>query len=134
MRASAACQITLQRAGWWRAGIAALTLVALMALTAWVVQSPPATSPRLMMAAGAAACIVAASSLWRVARGTLRWDGQRWSLDDIPGTLNVAIDLGPWMLLRYRAEGDGARPCWLPLQRRGLEAQWHALRCAVHAS
>jgi hypothetical protein len=25
------------------------------------------------------------------------------------------------------------RATWLPVQRRGIERQWHALRCSVHS-
>jgi hypothetical protein len=36
------------------------------------------------------------------------------------------------MLLRFTPDAP-ARMTWLPVQRRGLEAQWHALRCAVYS-
>jgi hypothetical protein len=51
------------------------------------------------------------------------------------GELQVAIDLGAWMLLHFVPD-VGHRACsvsWLPVQRRGLESQWHALRCAVYS-
>jgi hypothetical protein len=50
----------------------------------------------------------------------------------MPGNVAVVIDLGPWMLLRFTADAP-PRTTWLPVQRRGLEAQWHALRCAVYS-
>jgi hypothetical protein len=55
----------------------------------------------------------------------------------------VAIDLGGWLLLRFyaepvrRAAGDAMRrgrtPAWIAVQRRGLEADWHAIRCTVYS-
>ena len=33
-----------------------------------------------------------------------------------------------------RLEKEGCRVTWLPVQRRGLESQWHALRCAVYSA
>jgi hypothetical protein len=68
----------------------------------------------------------------------LRWDGQAWYLGDatsdaVPGELGVMLDLGAWMLLRFKPLPSG-KVVWLPVQRRGLEAEWHALRCAVYAS
>ena len=74
---------------------------------------------------------------------SLRWDEQRWHLgpadsvghEPVAGTLAVALDLGSWMLLRFQADASGRRAAvaWLPAQRRGLESQWHALRCAVYS-
>ncbi|MBA3596093.1 MAG: hypothetical protein H0W40_01750 [Methylibium sp.] len=72
----------------------------------------------------------------------MRWDGERWWLAlpagsaEMAGDLTVAMDLGAWLLLQFRAEPDTvARPHrrWLPLQRAGLQAHWHALRCALYS-
>ena len=66
----------------------------------------------------------------------LHWDTQRWHLGneargDVPlaGRLVVAMDLGGWMLLYFVADDAPAlrRGTWLPVQRRGHEAAWHAL-------
>ncbi|MDB5818794.1 MAG: hypothetical protein JWQ11_2434 [Rhizobacter sp.] len=75
----------------------------------------------------------------------------------LQGELMVVMDLGSWMLLRFdrplfepnlaaaAASTDvnshpqwlGIRPkttrLWLPLQRAGLERQWHGLRCALYS-
>ncbi len=47
----------------------------------------------------------------------------------------VAVDLGSFLLLTLAGTGDGERRSrrWLPVQRRGLENDWHALRCAVYS-
>jgi hypothetical protein len=36
------------------------------------------------------------------------------------------------MLLNFTPDA-AARTSWLPVQRLGLETQWHALRCAVYS-
>ena len=49
--------------------------------------------------------------------------------------MTVAIDLGSFLLLSLVGADAGACRSgrWLPVQRRGLELQWHALRCAVYS-
>jgi hypothetical protein len=74
----------------------------------------------------------------------LRWDGQGWTLEPAasagnepwPGEVTVCIDLGTWLLLRFRHRSTGRWPkvTWLPAQRRGQPAQWHALRCALYST
>ena len=51
------------------------------------------------------------------------------------GPLAVALDLGSFLLLtmtRAGARGPQARR-WIPVQRHGLDGDWHALRCAVYS-
>jgi len=85
-----------------------------------------------LVVAVALTMLACAVSLWRVPAQSLHWDGQVWQLDGVPGELTAAIDIGPWMLLKFTPEMPG-RTSWLPVQRRGLETQWHALRCAVYS-
>ncbi len=134
MRASPACQVSLRRFGAWRIAVIALSVAGLAAMAGWLVGRDPQASAGLSMLIAAAALpmLGCAVSLWRVPAQSLRWDGQVWQLDAAPGELRVAIDLGPWMLLRFSPEGQ-RRSHWLPVQRLGLEAQWHALRCAVYS-
>lgn len=73
----------------------------------------------------------------------LRCDSQSWYLCEPsrraqevgPAQLQVLIDAGPWLLLKFMPEGRPSwlSACWLPVQRRGMEDQWHALRCAVYS-
>ena len=145
MRASPAFQVTLRRFGVWSAAVAGLAASGALAAGGWWTARASSTDPVLI------ASLVVAGVLWvalalalaRVQQATLRWDGQHWHLGRavasdaaaLAGELGVAIDLGPWMLLRFRPLAPGRRraPTWLPVQRRGLEAQWHALRCAVYS-
>ena len=145
MRAAPALQVSLQRFGVWRGAVWGLAALAFITLAAWVITHERPHEPLIevgvwVSAALAAAAIAAlAASTARMPPLDLRWDGRAWHLgpvrgDRVPGDLSVAIDLGAWMLLRFTASVP-ARPrvVWLPLQRWGIESQWHALRCAVYS-
>ena len=145
MRAAPAFQVSLLRFGWWRAAVLLLGLLGAAALLSWWISREAAHGwpASAIVAAGAVAIFGGSIRLGRVRATSLRWDGRCWHLgaldaaadDATPGTLQVMIDLGPWMLLRFDpAVGAGRlRATWLPVQRRGLEPQWHALRCAVYS-
>jgi len=145
MRASPAFQVVLDRFGVWRALVRVAALMGAGVMAAWLVSQPPS------MPAVVRACVVIAALalLWlgasaaRVPPVSVRWDGQLWHLgppesaghEPDNGDLRVVLDLGPWMLLRFEpAESTWRVPAtWLPAQRRGLEPQWHALRCSVYS-
>jgi len=122
-------------------------------LLAWLATRSEPTPP-LGLAAwiGALLAVPAlAASLMRVPAVTLRWDGQQWwlarltrssraaaaaQIEAVAGEVEVALDFGAWMLLRFRPASGVHREGsarWLPVQRRGLESHWHALRCAVYS-
>jgi len=73
----------------------------------------------------------------------LRWDGAGWWLkpdrpgvDEVPGELTIALDLGAVLLLRFAGAAGpqgGGHGVWLPLQRGTVEGDWHALRCALYS-
>ena len=134
MRASPACQVELQRFGVWRAALAVLLLAGAISFTSWLAFRAELLPAPLMAIATAlvVSLAVLAAPLWRIGPRRLRWDGQFWQLDGTTGRLDAALDLGPWMLLRFTADGSTTLT-WLPVQRRGLAAQWHALRCAVYS-
>ena len=148
MRTAPALQVALTRFGIWRAAVLVLTLLGTLTLTGWLAGHEGWGGA----AKGAAMALIAALlwalglSLMRLPARRLNWDGQRWALLDtaaggtepIAGEISVAIDLGPWMLLRFRPSASSAwwpsmQSTWLPVQRRGIEPQWHALRCAVYS-
>ncbi len=141
MRAAPALRLTLNSFGTWHSLLLGLALLALACLTAWAVLRPVPLSAWGWTAvlAGAAFCLLAAGSLRRRSVG-LAWDGQAWQLGEADaaqdawtrGELSVRLDLGRWMLLRFAPSGGGpGSVAWLPVQRRGMEREWHALRCAV---
>ena len=145
MRAAPAFQVSLQRFGVWRVGVWGLAALAVITLAAWVITHERPHEPLIEVGAwvsaalSAAAIVALAASTARTPPLDLHWDGRAWQLgpvigDRVPGDLSVAIDLGAWMLLRFTATVP-ARPrvVWLPVQRWGIESQWHALRCAVYS-
>ncbi|HEX6705382.1 MAG TPA: hypothetical protein VF169_11530 [Albitalea sp.] len=141
MRASPAFQIDIQRYGAWRAVVGVLLLLAAASALAWAL-ADDGTRPRPIVLAGGALAttlICAGTGLMRMRAVRLRWDSQRWLLgapQGSPGNLGIALDLGSWMLLKFEHDlmPPGRRVSWLPVQRRGLEAHWHALRCAVYCA
>lgn len=148
MRALPAFQVTLSRFGVWRACVWALAAGAVLVLAAWVHSRPTPAGLGLHLLVVAVIGLVLALAGWlvRVPATTLRWDGQAWwlaratAVESSParrGELLIAIDLGSWMLLRFTPDAMGRRPwavIWLPAHRRGLEPEWHGLRCTLHAA
>jgi hypothetical protein len=143
LAASPSFEITVGRFGVWFTAAGGLVAGAAAALVAWWLQRSDAQPVPVLAVGVALACLGVALHGVRAVRPTrLHWDGQRWSAappDGVatPVELNVAIDLGVWLLLRLRRGGDqprwSGRTMWLPVQRRGHEAHWHALRCAVYS-
>ena len=136
---------TIEHFGVWRTGIGIAVGLGAATLITWLLTfpSPLPVAGVAGLTAGAAAL---AGAIW-LAGSTrpmrLQWDGQTWRAgasaldpaDAPPAELTVAADLGGWMLLRLAIEAtaDRRRTVWLPAQRRGHEAHWHALRCAVYS-
>ena len=145
MRASPAFQISLHRFGIWRGAVYTLASIGMAALAAWLIAHAPAIDAVLVLGLAVTVAVLAwlVLSLTRLPALGLRWDGRQWHLGApeapadaaVPGNLTVAIDLGTWMLLRFEPAASAGRVAqsWIPVQRRGIESQWHALRCAVHS-
>jgi hypothetical protein len=141
MHAPAEFQLTVSRFGAWRGGLAVSGLVVWGSALAWWMTTE---RPLLSVAAGflLLACGAATASLHSLAvlpGFMLRWDGGQWHLGQAagapsPGSLQVAIDGGRWLLLRFVPDAAAHRPAavrWLPVQRSGLEHEWHLLRSTL---
>ena len=145
MRAAPAVHVAVTRFGLWRAAWGMSTVLGALTIAAWWPGQPDITlAIRVFGWVGVAAILVSAALQARaIDPFELHWTGQVWVLtrgqsrlpSPMTGDLTVAIDLGPWMLLRFRAAAAPrwARPLWLPVQRRGVEPLWHALRCALNS-
>ncbi len=145
MQAASAVQVTVQRFGVWNTALGLVSATALSAVATWLVtrhDELPGWSGVLLMASVLVGVLGAVDLLrrWPI---RLLWDTQRWQVTD-PGLgtgsidvceLRVVLDLGGWMLLKFRCDAPRRtlRRGWIPVQRRGLESHWHALRCAVYA-
>ena len=142
MRAAPPCQVSLNRFGAWRLGVLFVASLAVAVLLAWLIahERPIGTAVAIVVMAASTAFAVLGWRLARCKAVELRWDGLAWHLgpstdDALPGDVSIAFDLGPWMLLRFlpTARSAPVGVVWLPVQRHGLEAQWHALRCAIYS-
>jgi hypothetical protein len=136
--------VALRRFDAWRWALAAVAGAALAALVAWAATSLAAApagaeAPILGTAIGLGiGAVVTALSLARVEAGVLACRDGSWTFAPdrspqapVAGELAVALDLGSFLLLTLA--GSGRRRRWLPVQRLGLEHDWHALRCAVYS-
>jgi hypothetical protein len=144
MPASPSFSIVLAHFGVWRVAVGALATVSAGSVLAWVGLAAVLDAKTVMAAASTGLVVaLAASAAWPATPTLLRWDGRRWQVGTAGATgvepsaadLSVAIDLGPWMLLRLRPDSAPRwrTTVWLPAQRLGHEAHWHAFRCAVYS-
>ena len=136
----------MTRFGVWRAGVLVVIGAACAVLVAWLVSRDEFTLVwvQVLICAAAVLLLCLGATLLRIAPVSLRWDGREWHLGpaasagDEPwhGSLAVAVDLGPWLLLRFEHDTPSRRRriSWLPVQRAGLSDRWHALRCAVYCA
>lgn len=136
-------EASVRRFGVWEAGVWAVATSAVGSVAAWAVSTSAAQSADgALLDFGVAALlglvtVASAASLVRVGGGTLSCRAGQWTFAPDAsaarsGTVEVALDLGSFLLLRLR--DARRRSLWLPVQRRGLEHEWHALRCAVYSS
>ena len=142
MRENVFFELRLRRFGVWRLAVWSVAGAAILAMAAWAagMWDAQAQFGRALVAAIAGGLalgtIAVASSVARAQAGTLACAAGAWSYASdaglrCSGKLEVAMDLGTFLLLRLVDERQ--RSAWLPVQRRGLEAQWHVFRCAVYS-
>ena len=145
MRGSPSCVVVIRRFGLWRLVVGIVAASAIGTLCAWLALAPWGQLAAARVAVGLAgiSTLALAVSLFRMPSGTLRWSGSTWTFSDlapspatpVAGDVDVAIDLGPFLLLRFASpDARGRRKVrWLAVQRRGLEREWHSFRCAVYS-
>jgi hypothetical protein len=141
MRESVFFELRLRRFGVWQGAVWLVAGAAIAAVAAWALTMfDSEQSGRALVIAVAAglslATIALAISLVLVEGGLLTGSEGVWTfLSDTgarrTGTLEVSMDLGAFVLLRLVERQRTI--AWLPVQRRGVETQWHALRCAVYS-
>ncbi len=141
MRGAPPVEIRVRRQGPWRAFVVALVVLTSVSIGLWLASAEVGAAVKGVLAAATLALGAAALSTTAPFDLRLRWTGSSWALSPggtpapqpVAGVLTVAIDLGRWMLLRFVDESPRTRTTWIPVQRAGIEGDWHALRCAVHA-
>lgn len=118
----------------WRAVRALLPALAAAACVAWALQW--AESDGLAAAGSAGVAGVAVALLgWRVAgrrAAELAWDGAQWSVDGVPGRLDLMLELPAWLLVRLRPAAGGAAR-WVAVSAAEAGAAETLLRAALHA-
>jgi hypothetical protein len=121
----------------WRGVQASLHALVAAALVAWVAghMGFGAAMQAFAAAAGAAPAAVVAWLAAAPQARSLAWDGEQWRLGpaDHPGTVEVMIDLGGWLLLRHRSTDAAAAPAWLAVSATAGGGAMHGLRAALHA-
>jgi hypothetical protein len=132
MRAAPPVQATILSHGAWRTGIAATWALAASACTAWALG-------KAGWAGGWPAALAVFAAVGLLARrrvatdaGVLAWDGDAWSFRGRPGEVDLMIDLGTWMLLRFAPARPGLR-AWLAVSTTCAGPAWHGLRAAVYS-
>ena len=119
----------------WRAVCASLAAAAAAAMAAWVAGHlgtplPWTLGASLVAAAtGALLCIRVAGPLQPA---HVSWDGQHWAVDEVPGDLQVMLDIDRWLLLRSQPH-DGAAVRWLAISCARGAGDWPALRTALYS-
>jgi len=146
MRAAPPIRVKVERFDAWNALLAGLGALVLLVAGAWWGSDHAGLALWCEWLVGCftVASVVGLGACFRRLPVYLRWDARHWycasqgdtDQEDGPWRVRAPIDLGGFMLLRLESQDDSnpMTPRWLPVQRRGLPTDWHALRCAVHCS
>jgi len=145
MQAASAVQVTVRSFGVWNALLGVISGTTFAVVMAWLVKhhDVPLDGVSMSLILFLLMCLLGTIDLVRRQPFVLRWDAQRWHVTD-PSRgavevellgLSVVLDLGSWMLLRTHSDLPlyRLRSGWIPVQRHGMEAHWHSLRCALYA-
>ena len=134
----AAPPVSVEAAGGraWRVVCTLVPALAAAAALAWALgHAAPQISAGVFAIAAASVALVVAVLAWRRHSPhsvSLRWDGQCWAADGSAGRLDVAMDLGAWLLLRLHP-ADGARPRWIAVSATEAGLALHGLRAALYS-
>jgi len=134
MRAAPPVSVHARGGSGWRALRALAPTLAAAVCSAWALQWAglgDAAAVGIAAAAGAAVALLA----WHATDGrasTLAWDGAQWSVDGVPGRLDLMIELPAWLLVRLRPAAGGAAR-WVAVTAAEAGAAETLLRAALHA-
>ena len=142
MRSAPAFELDL-RPGWAERAVCGLLGAATAgALAAWLGSHLAAdTVQRPSLLAGIiAAALVGGALAWALTPrrvGRIAWHDGRWTLQLVgkssqEGSLQPMLDLGSWLLLRFRPLPPG-RASWLGIGRGSAGSAWHPLRATLFA-
>ncbi len=131
MHAAPSVRVSLCRSAGWITFVCLCTGFAAANLAAWVLMRNEAA----VALAFVLGLIAAALAAWRMQRShtaaDLIWNGSQWQWQGLAGNARVALDLGPWMLLRF--DPLVGRRRWIAASRASAVGPWAALRAALYA-
>jgi hypothetical protein len=114
----------------WRLVQSGLMALASAVAVDWVLAhaaASPAPALGVLAGVGALAWRLTATQHFRLA-----WDGDCWTVDGVPGRLDVMMDLGGWLLLRLRPTAAG-HSRWAAVTAREAGPALHGLRVAAYS-
>jgi hypothetical protein len=131
------------RPGWTeRAACAIVGAATAAAVAAWLGSHLAADTSHgwPSLASAILAAIVGGGLAWRWTprlAGRIAWHDGRWTLQcdrepALEGSLRPMLDLGSWLLLRFRPLSPG-RTRWLGIGRGSAGSAWHPLRATLFA-
>jgi hypothetical protein len=146
MRAAPAFELDVAPGRRERAALAMIGGACAAVVAAWIwshvdaAAGPAGRGATAWLALSAGAAVLGGWAGWRLAPRdphTLAWRQGQWTLcrrAAVPceGTVQVKLDLGGWMLLRFRPTADGAAS-WLAVSDRAAGPAWHPLRATLFA-
>jgi hypothetical protein len=140
MRTAPPVHMACGRDARWASVVTVLAATAAATSAWWLVRRMgiPTAAGAAAAAAGLAVALFVADRFRRGTQRRLQWDGRTWLLDGVPGQVEVMIDLGGWMLVRFvtpsQAPGPWAgRLQWLPINLGLGGSAPHLCRAALHA-
>jgi hypothetical protein len=124
-------RVSLGRSAGWTTIVCLCTGFAVANIAAWVLLRNEAP----VVVALILGLFAAVLTVWRMQRSQtpsdLVWNGSQWQWQGLAGEVQVALDLGLWMLLRF--DPLVGRRCWIPASRASAFGPWAALRAALYA-
>ena len=131
----------VQRSLWLALALLLLALLGGLTLIAWGWQAAGTRQHGLQLALAVvlwlAGCVLAWHFWANGVRGALAWNGQEWTLEELPhdsavaGTLAVHLDLQAHLWLRWQSSAGDAH--WLWLEQTCARGRWGDLRRAVYS-
>jgi hypothetical protein len=124
-------RVSVGRSAGWIAFVCLCIGFAAANLAAWVlVRNEAHVAVALVL--GLVAAALAAGQMQRShTPADLIWNGSQWQWQGLAGDMQVALDLGAWMLLRFDPLAGRSR--WIAASRASAEGPWAALRAALYA-
>jgi hypothetical protein len=146
MRAAPAFELDVAPGRRERAALATIGGACAAALAAWIwshvdaAAGPAGRGAMAWLAVGVGATMLGGWAGWRLAPRdphTLAWRQGQWTLRQhsaapCEGTLQIKLDLGGWLLLRFRSAAGGAAS-WLAVSDSDAGPAWHPLRATLFA-